>query len=122
MKQPITACIGLAVALVIAPLSAPAQLPGGVQIPGGASLPTGGFSKDTLLTQAQGLVTDLTTMKNSGKLAADQLKQVDTLLPKATSLTTELAKPQIEATRLPQLASDVTELQKQVTALKSLVK
>jgi hypothetical protein len=112
----------LAAWVLLAPLSAAAQLPGGVQIPGGTSLPTGGFSKDTLLAQAQTMLTDLTTLKNSGNLAAEQLKQVDTLLPKATSLATELAKPQLEATRLPQLAGDVTELQKQVTALKSLVK
>jgi hypothetical protein len=108
--------------LLIGPPAASAQLPGGVQIPGGASLPTGGFSKDALLNQAKTMLTELTAMKDSGKLAAEQLKQVDTLLPKATSLTTELAKPQIEATRLPQLASDVSELQKQVTALKGILK
>jgi hypothetical protein len=82
----------------------------------------GGLSKDALLTQATQVVTDLTLMKSSGKLAAEQATQVNTLLPKATSVTTELAKPQVEATRLPQLATDVSDLQKQVSALKGLMK
>ena len=92
------------------------------QIPGVGSLPKGGFSKDALLAQAKDMVSDLTSMKSSGKLAPDQTKQVDTLLPKATSLTSELEKPQVEASKLPKLASDVSDLQKQVGALKSLVK
>jgi len=122
MRHRMTIGAWVVAGLLIAPLSASAQLPGGVQIPGGASLPTGGFSKDALLSQAKTMLADLTSMKSSGKLAGEQLKQVDTLIPKATSLTDELAKPQIEATRLPQLASDVTDLQKQVTALKGLMK
>ena len=60
------------------------------------------------------MVSDLTSMKSSGKLAPEQTKQVDTLLPKATSLTSELEKPQVEAAKLPQLASDLSDLQKQV--------
>src|SRR5687767_10659053 len=51
-----------------------------------------------------GLLGDLTSMKSSGKLAAAQMTQVDELLPKATSVTTELEKPQVDAARLPQLA------------------
>jgi hypothetical protein len=108
--------------LLVAPVSAPAQLPGGAQIPGGMSLPTGGFSKDALLNQAKTMLTDLTSMKSSGKLAPEQVKQVDTLLPKATSLTSELEKPQVDAAKLPQLATDLNDLQKQVTALKGLMK
>ena len=61
-------------------------------------------------------------MKSGGKLAVEQTKQVDTLLPKATSLTSELKKPQVEAAKMPQLASDVKDLQTQVGALKSLMK
>jgi hypothetical protein len=110
------------VGLLLGQGSALAQLPGGVQIPGGTSLPTGGFSKDALLSQAKAMLTDLTSMKSSGKLAPEQLKQVDTLLPKATSLTSELAKPQVEAAKLAQLATDVNDLQKQVTALTGLMK
>ncbi len=35
---------------------------------------------------------------------------------------TELEKPQVEASRLSQLAKDLSDLQKQVGALKALVK
>ncbi len=108
--------------LLVGPAVTPAQLPGGVQMPGGVSLPTGGFSKDALLSQAKTMLTDLTSMKRCGKLGGEQLKQVDTLIPKATSLTDELAKPQVDVARLPQLASDLSDLQKQVGALKGLVK
>jgi len=108
--------------LLVAPVLAPAQLPGGMQMPGGMSLPMGGLSKDTLLNQARATVTDLTSMKSSGKLAPEQVTQVDNLLPKATSLTSELEKPQVDAARLPQLATDLSDLQKQVGALKGLMK
>ena len=108
--------IGAAVAaFLIGPVGALAQ------IPGMGSL-TGGFSKDSLLAQAKEIVSDLISMKSSGKLAPEQTKQVDTLLPKATALTSELEKPQVEAAKLPQLASDVSDLEKQVGALKSFMK
>ena len=112
----------MVIGLFIGPLWASAQIPGGMQIPGGAALPTGGFSKDALLAQAKSLVSDLTSMKDSGKLATEQVKQVDTLLPKANSLTSELAKPQVDAAKLPQMATDLNDLQKQVTALKGMMK
>ena len=105
-----------------------AQLPGGTQIPGAgslpgtSSLPTGAFSKDALLTQAKDMVSDLTSMKSSGKLAPAQAKQVDDMLPKATSVKTELEKPQVETSKLTQLASTLSDLQKQLTTLKSLIK
>src|SRR5262245_53473992 len=120
-RRMIVGALALASLLLIT-LSASAQLPGGVQIPGGTSLPTGGFSKDALLSQAKAMLTDLTSMESSGKLAPEQLKQVDTMLPKATSLTNELEKPQVDAAKLPQLATDLSDLQKQVTALKCLMK
>jgi len=112
--------------LFTAPLAALAQMPGGVQVPGTgslpASIPTSLPSKDTLLQQAKGMVSDLTSMKTSGKLDAAQVKQVDTMLPKAQSLTSELEKPQIPTSKLTQLASSMSDLQKQMTTLKSLVK
>ena len=108
-------------ALVIGPVGAFAQIPGIGAVPGAGSL-LGGFSKDSLLAQAKEMVSDLTSMKSSGKLAPEQTKQVDTLLPKATSLTSELEKPQVDAAKLPQLASDVSDLQKQVGVLKSFMK
>jgi hypothetical protein len=110
------------VILLVAPMGAFAQIPGGVQLPGGTSLPTGGFSKDALLTQAKEMVADLTSMKSSGKLAAPQAMQVDKLLPRATSLTSELGKSQVEPSKLSQLASQLSDLQKQVGALKGLMK
>jgi hypothetical protein len=114
--------IWAAVAALLGPVGAFAQIPGVGGVPGMGSLPTGGFSKDALLAKAKEMVSDLTSMKSSGKLAEEQSKQVDTLLPKATSLTSELEKPQVEAAKLPQLASDVSDLQKQVGALKSFMK
>jgi hypothetical protein len=89
------------------------------QIPGvGSMLP----NKAQLLEQAQKLVADLTSMKSSGKLGAADAGKVDSLLPKATALNTELAKPQVEPSRLTQLASQLGDLQKQVGALKGLMK
>ena len=102
--------------------AAQAQLPGGMQMPGVGSLPTGGFSKASLLKQAQDLVSDLTSMKSAGKLAPDQVKEVDGLLPKAQSLTGELEKPQVEPARLPKLATDLSDLQKQASVLKGFMK
>ena len=119
MRNRRTMALGVAFALVLAPMGALAQLPGGLSIP---SLPSGGLSKDALLAQAKELLADLTSMKTSGKLAADQATQVDTLLPKAASLTSELEKPQVDAGKLPQLASDLGDLQRQVGALKGLVR
>jgi hypothetical protein len=110
--------LGVALALVLAPMGALAQLPGGISIP---SLPSGGFSKDALLAQAREILADLTSMKTSGKLAPDQTKQVDDLLPKAASLTSELEKPQVDAGKLPQMASTLGDLQRQVGALKALM-
>jgi hypothetical protein len=106
-------------AFLLAALPASGQLPGGVQVPG---LPTSLPSVDQLLSQAKQMVADLTSLKGSGKLAADQTKKVDELLPRANSLTSELSKPQVETSRLARLSQDVADLQKQVTALKSLVK
>ena len=61
-------------------------------------------------------------MKSSGKLAPEQVQKVDTLLPKAQSLNTELAKPQVDAASLPQMASNLSELQKEVGVLKGFMK
>jgi hypothetical protein len=107
-------------AVLAVPVDAYAQLPGGATIPGGISLPSGG--KEGLLAQAKQLVSELTSMKNSGKLAPDQAKQVEELLPKANSLTDELGQPQVDATKLPKLASDLNDLQKQLGMLKGLMK
>jgi hypothetical protein len=89
-----------------------------MQIPGGSMLP----DKAQLLEQAQKLVADLTSMKGSGKLGAADTAKVDSLLPKATAVNTELAKPQVEPSRLTQLAGQLGDLQKQVGALKGVMK
>jgi hypothetical protein len=110
---------------ILITLSAHAQMPGGVQVPqmpGTGSLPTSLPSKDSLLEQAKGMVSDLTSMKSSGKLDAVQTKQVDGMLPKAQSLTSELEKPQVPPNKLTQLASTLSDLQKQLATLKGLIK
>jgi len=133
-------------ALCLSGTAAVAQMPSGKQIPGAGSvpappavpaaptvptvpalptvppLPTGALSKDALLKQANDMVSNLTSMKNAGNLAPAQLKQVDDMLPKATAIKTELEKPKVEATKLGQLASTLSDLQKQMTALKGLVR
>jgi len=114
--------------LLGAPLPTLAQLPGGVQMPGkgsvptGVPLPTGALSKDALLQQSKDMVADLTSMKSSGKLTPPQMNQVDGMLPKAQSVASELEKPQVEASKLSQLASTLTDLQKQVGQFKAMMK
>jgi hypothetical protein len=119
MRQRVATMASLVTAFLLAAAPASAQLPGGVQVPG---IPTSLPSKDQLLEQARQMVADLTSLKGSGKLATDQAKKVDVLLPRASSLTDELSKPQVETGRLAQLSRDLADLQKQVAALKSLVK
>ena len=116
--------------LLLPALTAVAQMPGGVQIPGTGSVP--GMpsapamptvpSKDSLLQQAQGMVTDLNALKSSGKLAPPQMQQVDGLLPKATAVTSGLQQPQVPSSKLVEYATQLKDLQQQLTALKSLVK
>ena len=125
--------------LFMAPLPARAQLPGGVQVPGSGSLPSVPSppavpavpampampavpTKDALLQQAKGMVSDLTSMKNSGKLLPAQAQQVDSLLPKATALTNDLQKPQIPTSKLTEYVTALKDLQQQIGTLKSLVK
>jgi len=125
MAQRILIALSMLTVSLLAPLTAQAQMPGGVQVPqvpGTGSLPTSMPSKDSLLEQAKGMVSDLTSMKSSGKLDAAQTKQVDGMLPKAQSLTSELEKPQVPPSKLTQLASSLSDLQKQLATLKGLVK
>ena len=125
MAQRILIALSMLTVSLLAPLTAQAQMPGGVQVPqvpGTGALPTSMPSKDSLLEQAKGMVSDLTSMKSSGKLDVAQTKQVDGMLPKAQSLTSELEKPQVPPSKLTQLASSLSDLQKQLATLKSLVK
>jgi type VI secretion system protein VasD len=76
-------------------------------------------SKDSLLGQATVLVTDLTSMMSGGKLTPQQTTQAAQLLTKATALTGELGNlKSVDPLRLPQLASDLVDLQEQVGALR----
>jgi len=100
-------------ACVLAPAVTLAQLPSI-----GSMLP----DKAQLLEQAQKLVTELIAMKSSGKLGVADAGKVDALLPKATALNTELAKPQVPPSRLTQLAGQLGDLQKQVGAFQGLMK
>ena len=102
------------VACAIMPAVTLAQM----QIPGVGSM----LDKGQLLEQAQKLVTDLTSMKSSGKLGPADTAKVDSLLPKATAVNTELAKPQVEPSRLAQLAGQLGDLEKQVGTLKGAMK
>jgi hypothetical protein len=122
MTRRLLIALSILAVLLTAPLAALAQLPGGIQVPGTGSLPTGMLSKDALLQQAQGMVSDLTSMKSSGKLDAAQTTQVDGMLPKAQSLTSELEMPQVSPSKLMQLGSSLSDLQKQLGTLQSLVK
>jgi hypothetical protein len=122
MRHAMTVSALIFAGVLTAATVAQAQLPGGMQMPGAGSLPTGGFSKASLLQQAQELVSDLISMKSAGKLAPAQAQEVDGLLPKAESVKGELEKPQVELTRLPQLATDLSDLQKQASVLKGFMK
>ena len=112
--------------LLLPALTALAQ----IQVPGTGSMPSMPStpsvpslpSKDSLLQQAQGMVSDLKALESSGKLAPPQVQQVDTLLPKATAVTSGLQQPQVPSSKLVEYATQLKDLQQQLTALKSLVK
>jgi hypothetical protein len=112
--------LGLAAVLLTATLI-PATV--GAQIPGVGSLPSSMIpDKAALLEQAKKLLADLTAMKQDPKLPAADKSKVDTLIPKATAVNTELAKPQVEPSRLTQLAGQLGDLQKQAAALKGMAR
>jgi hypothetical protein len=91
------------------------------QVPGIGSLPAS-LDKGALLEQAKQLVAELTAMKQNPSLSPSDKGKVDSLLPQANSLNTELAKPQVEPSRLTQLAGQLGDLQKQVGSLKGMIK
>ena len=115
MNTRVAAMVWVMVACAMLPAVTLAQ----VQMPSVGSMLPG---KAQLLEQAQKLVADLTSMKSSGKLGAADTAKVDSLLPKATAVNTELAKPEVEPTRLAQLAGQLGDLQKEVGALKGVMK
>src|SRR6266567_9005779 len=116
--------------LLLPALTTLAQIQRGVQVPGTGSMPSMPSapgvpavpSKDALLQQATGMVSDLNALKSSGKLAPPQVQQVDTLLPKATAVTSGLQQPQVPSSKLVEYATQLKDLQQQVATLKGLVK
>mgnify|MGYP003580647476 FL=1 len=103
----------IACAMTISPALAQMQVPGVSSM-----LP----DKTMLLEQGKKLVADLTSMKSSGKLDAADTQTVDSMLPKANALNTELAKPQVEPSKLTKLAGQLGDLQKQAGALQGKMK
>ena len=79
-------------------------------------------ARPVLTAAGKKLVADLTSMKSSGKLDAADTQKVDSMLPKANALNTELAKPQVEPSKLTQLAGQLGDLQKQAGALQGKMK
>ena len=130
MRQRIVIGAWILSLLLLPALAALAQMPGGVQVPGTGSVPgmpsTPAMptvpSKDSLLQQAQGMVTDLKALKSSGKLAPPQMQQVDGLLPKATAVTSGLQQPQVPSSKLVEYMNTLKDLQQQIATLKGLVK
>jgi hypothetical protein len=109
-------------ALVLAVVTSamlPATVPAQMKVPGVSSMLP---DKAALLEQGKKLVADLTDMKSSGKLSAADTKKVDSMLPKANALNTELAKPDIEPSKLTKLAGQLGDLQKQAGVLKGAMK
>ena len=101
----------------LAPAAVSAQIPGVGTLPGSV-MP----DKSALLDQAKKLVTDLTALKQNPKLPAAEAGKVDAMIPKANAVSSELAKPQVEPSRLAQLAGQLGDLQKQYSSLLSLLK
>jgi len=103
----------LLAALVLSAALLPA--PASAQLPGMSSLIP---DKATLLEQGKKLLADLTAMKQDPKLPAADKTKVDAMIPKATAVNTELAKPQVEPSKLTQLAAQLGDLQKQYASLR----
>src|SRR5262249_36518244 len=114
--------LAVAAALALTAVSIPAA-PVRAQIPGVGSLPGSMIpDKSALLDQAKKLVSDLTALKQAPKLPAGDAGKVDAMLPKANAVTAELDKPQVEPSRLAQLAGQLGDLQKQYGSLKGMLR
>jgi len=132
MRKYILVGAGILSLLLLPAFTALAQ----IQVPGKGSMPTVPSapsmpsapsvpavpSKDALLQQATGMVSDLNALKSSGKLAPPQVPQVAPPPPQAPAVTSGLQQPQVPSSKLVEYATQLKDLQQQVTALKSLVK
>ena len=111
MLRAVLAAVLLTSTLLVVPASA--------QLPGVGSLPSSVIpDKAALLEQAKKLLADLTAMKQDPKLPTADKTKVDAMIPKATAVNTELAKPQVEPSKLTQLATQLGDLQKQYASLR----
>ena len=108
--------VAFAVASITAPL---APVPVQAQIPGMSSLVP---DKAALLEQGKKLLAELTAMKQDPKVSAEDKGKIDKMIPRATSVNTELAKPNVEPAKLTQLAGQLGDLQKQLGAIKGMGK
>ena len=109
---------------LLAPALMCAQTPRGAPVPGAAQLSAPQLPpRARLAAQARRAMLDLASIKSSGTpLPSDEEGKLDTLLLKAAALNTELENPQIEASKLSELADELSDLQKEVRALKALVR
>ena len=80
------------------------------------------FSKDSLLAQATDMVAELTSMSTGGKLTPEQAKHASDLISKGNSLRGQLQNPGTDPVKLSQLGTNLLDLQKEVDALKALVR
>src|SRR5262245_48786857 len=111
LRSTVLAAVLLTSTLVTAPVSA--------QIPGASSLPSSLIpDKTALLEQAKKLLADLTALKQDPKLPAADKTKVDAMMRRATAVNPELAKPQVEPSKLTQLATQLGDLQKQYASLR----
>src|SRR5262249_31113165 len=85
------------------------------QLPGVSSLIP---DKATLHEQAKKLLAELTKIKKDPKVSRAEKSKGDNLTPQPTAVNTELAKPQVEPSKLTKLAAQLGDLQKQVAAIK----
>ena len=109
---------------LVAPAIVWAQTPRGAQVPatGQLSVPPNP-SKARLAAQARRMVVDLASIKRTGTLLpSDEEAKLDALVLRAAALDSDLENPQIEPSKLSELADELSDLQKEVKALKALVK
>jgi uncharacterized protein involved in exopolysaccharide biosynthesis len=74
-----------------------------------------------LVRQANRVVMELTSIKSSGRvLASDDEARLEALLERGAVLTANLARPEIEDSRLAELAGELSDLQREVKALREV--
>jgi type VI secretion system protein VasD len=85
--------------------------------PGSLPSAAGSSARDSLLKQVTDVAAELTSMSTGRTLTPEQSKQVTDLLSKANSLRGQLQNP--DPSKIPQLSSNLLDLQEQLGALKA---